>query len=277
MRQPRGTHVPPGTGARSWLSIAGCTHAGRQRTVNQDRLYYQVLQGSEQPPIALLAVADGMGGHQAGEVASRLAIETVARELRSFLQAAPGSGQTRVLSAEQTLGTRLRAAVQRANQVLLDYASHKPEEAGDLGSTLTLAAVQDNVLILAHVGDTRAYLWRRGKLLTQDHSLAHALVASGQLEAAEAHSHPQRHVLYRCLGLKREVEIDLVEPRTLHAGDRILLCSDGLWDLVPDAELGATLSSDERPIRMARRLIDAANAAGGDDNIAALVARVEAR
>jgi serine/threonine protein phosphatase PrpC len=265
--------------AGSWLSIAGCTDAGKVRSVNQDRLHYQVLQGSEQPPLALLVVADGMGGHQAGEVASRLAVETVARELREVLQPPRTSGQTRVLRVGQDVGERLESAVHRANQVLLDYARHKPEEAGDLGSTLTLAVVQGERLTLAHVGDSRAYLWRRGDLavLTEDHSLARALVQSGQLDPAGAHDHPQRHVLYRCLGLRPDVEVDLIQADTLRPGDRLLLCSDGLWDMVTAAELSRLLASDDRPILIARRLVEAANAAGGDDNIAALVARVEAR
>ena len=190
-----------------------------------------------------------------------------------------GSGVT-VRLEETDLTRLLEHAVERANQVLLGYARKHPKQAGDLGSTLTLAVVEGERLTVAHVGDSRAYLWRNGKLrqLTEDHSVPGALLKQGRITPEEAHEHPHRHILYRCLGLKPKVEAEIYPSLNIQPDDMLLLCSDGLWDMVyPVEHLAAFLSSEAGPQSICRHLVDAANQAGGEDNISVVLARVEER
>jgi protein phosphatase len=275
-----------------WLSVAGLTDVGQQRELNEDCLYYKVVQSSDEGPLGLFVVADGMGGHLAGEVASQWAVGTLKRELAPLFRpqdpsatrrldtealAAVGSGVT-VRLDETELARLLEHAVERANQVLLGYARKHPEQAGGMGSTLTLAVVEEDRVTVAHVGDSRAYLWREGRLrqLTEDHSVPGALLKQGKITPDEAHDHPHRHILYRCLGLKPSLEVDIYPSVSLGVGDVLLLCSDGLWDMVyPAARLAAILSSEAAPLSICRRLVDAANDAGGEDNVTVLMARVE--
>ena len=277
-----------------WLSVAELTDVGRERELNEDRLYYKVVQSSDEGPLGLFVVADGMGGHLAGEVASQWTVATLKRELAPLFRpqdpsvtrhlnaealAAVGSGAT-VRLEETDVARLLGHAVERANQVLLGYARRYPDEAEGMGSTLTLAVVEDDRLTVAHVGDSRLYLFREGRLrqLTEDHSVPGALLKQGRITAEEAHEHPHRHVLYRCLGLKSGVEVDIYPSIQLQAGDSLLLCSDGLWDMVYPAErLAAFLASEAEPASICHRLVAAANEAGGEDNITVVLVRVEGR
>lgn len=277
-----------------WLSVAGLTDAGKQRELNEDRFHYKVVQASDEEPIGLFIVADGMGGHLAGEVASHWAVRTLKRELAPLFRpqdpsvtrrldaealATVGSGAT-VRLEETDLARLLEHALERANQVLLGYARKHSDQAGGMGSTLTLAVVEGNRVTVAHVGDSRAYLWCDGRLrqLTEDHSVPGALLKQGQITLDEAHEHPHRHILYRCLGLKPRVEIDIYPSVVLQTGDGLLLCSDGLWDMVyPTERLAAFLASEAGPLTICRRLVDVANEAGGEDNITVLLVRVEER
>ena len=274
------------------LSVGGATDIGRQRDLNEDRFYYKVIQSSDEGPLALLVVADGMGGQLAGEMASQWAVQTLRRELAYLFRprdpsvtrrldaenlAVVGSGST-VYLEETDMARLLIHAVERANQVLLGYARRYPEDAGDLGSTLTLAVVEDDRATLAHVGDSRAYLWREGALrqLTEDHSVPGALLKQGKITPEELHDHPHRNLLYRCLGLKPAVEVDIIPVAGLRAGDQLLLCSDGLWDMVyPDERLAALLAPGESPTVLCHKLLAAANEAGGEDNVTAVLAQVE--
>jgi serine/threonine protein phosphatase PrpC len=275
-----------------WLSVAGLTDAGRLRELNEDQFYYKVVQSSDEGPTGLFVVADGMGGHLAGEVASHWAVGTLKRELAPLFRpqdpsvtrrldaealVAVGSGVT-IRLEETDLARLLQHAMERANQVLLGYARKHPDKAGDMGSTLTLAVIEDNRVTVAHVGDSRAYLWRDGGLqqLTEDHSVPGALVKQGKITPEEAHAHPHRHVLYRCLGLKPNIEVDLYPSVTLQPGDGLLLCSDGLWDMVYPAErIEALLASSNDLPTVSRRLVNAANEAGGEDNITVMLVRVQ--
>ena len=275
-----------------WLSVAGLTDVGRERELNEDRFYYKVIQSSDEGPMGLFVVADGMGGHLAGEVASQWAVGTLKRDLAPLFRpqdpsvtrrldaealAAVGSGVT-VRLEETELARLLQHAVERANQVLLGYARKHPKQAGDMGSTLTLAVVEEDRLTVAHVGDSRAYLWREGQLrqLTEDHSVPGALLKQSKITAEEAHDHPYRSVLYRCLGLKPGVEVDIYPSVALLAGDVLLLCSDGLWDMIyPSERLASFLTAGADPLAICRRLVDAANEAGGEDNITVVLVRVE--
>ena len=275
-----------------WLSVAGLTDAGRERKLNEDRFYYKVVQSSEEGSLGLFIVADGMGGHLAGEVASQWTVRTLKRELAPLFRpqdpsvtrrldaealVAVGSGVTIRLD-ETDLARLLEHAVERANQVLLGYARKHSEEAADMGSTLTLAVVEGSRTTVANVGDSRAYLWRNGWLrqLTDDHSVPGALLRQGKITPEEADAHPHRHVLYRALGLKPGVEVDIYPSLELRHGDALLLCSDGLWDMLAPAEKLATfLTPDTSPLVTCRRLVDAANEAGGEDNITVVLVRAE--
>ena len=277
-----------------WLSVAGLTDVGRERKLNEDRFYYKVVQSSEEGSLGLFIVADGMGGHLAGEVASQWTVKTLKRELAPLFRpqdpsvtrrldaealVAVGSGVT-VRLDETDLARLLEHAVERANQVLLGYARKHSEEAADMGSTLTLAVVEGNRATVANVGDSRAYLWRNGWLrqLTDDHSVPGALLRQGQITPEEADEHPHRHVLYRCLGLKPGLEVDIYPSLALRHGDALLLCSDGLWDMVSPAEkLAAFLTPETSPLVTCRRMVEAANEAGGEDNITVVLVRAEER
>lgn len=275
-----------------WLSVAGLTDVGRERELNEDRIYYKVVQSSEEESLGLFVVADGMGGHLAGEVASQWAVKTLKRELAPLFRpqdpsvtrrldaealAAVGSGVT-VRLDETDLARLLGHAIERANQVLLGYARKHSDEAADMGSTLTLAVVEGNRATIAHVGDSRAYLWREGMLqqLTEDHSVPGALLRQGRITPEEASDHPHRHILYRCLGLKPGLEIDIYPSLVLQDGDALLLCSDGLWDMLAPADrLASFLAAETSPLVACRRMVDAANEAGGEDNISVVLVRVE--
>jgi PPM family protein phosphatase len=211
----------------------------------------------------VFAVADGLGGHQGGEVASAAAVEPLAAlDGRAF--ADPGE------AAEA-----LAAAVREANAAILDRAAGNPDLWG-MGTTLTAAAVAgEGQLQLAHVGDSRAYLLRDGALeqLTSDHTVVAELVRRGRLTPAQAAIHPERSILTRAVGLDPTVPVDLPDPLELRPGDQVLLCSDGLTEAVDDDRIARVLSDADDGNAACRSLIDTANAAGGPDNITVVLLR----
>jgi PPM family protein phosphatase len=220
----------------------GLSDTGRRRRHNEDAYVVQ-------PPV--FAVADGMGGAQAGEIASRLAAESLRRE--------PGDGR----GVE-----RVTAMIQAANRRVYDSAHEKSDLSG-MGTTITVALVEDGLVSIGHVGDSRAYLIRGGALqqLTEDHSLVAELQRSGKLSAQEAEHHPQRSVITRALGTDPDVDVDTytVEPRV---GDLFLLCSDGLTTMVGDETiLGVVERHRDDLDAAARELVARANRGGGEDNI----------
>ena len=224
---------------------ATATHRGRVREVNEDAVFPEAA-GESDGPVTLI-VADGMGGHVAGEVASRLAINAAA------------SSQLPPVDR-----------VQEANKAIREEVSRQPALAG-MGTTMTLAYLHNGNATLAHVGDSRAYIYRKGKLtqLTEDHTVAAQYVALGQLDADEAASHPQRHILTRTLGLDMLVDVDEVEI-SLRAGDRLLICSDGLTEMVDDEVIAESLAEGAAE-DVAWRLVERANEAGGTDNVTVIV------
>jgi PPM family protein phosphatase len=231
----------------SWSSA---THPGLVRSHNEDAVYPSESGQGEGP--LLVAVADGMGGHAAGDVASRVAIETAA--------SADGGPKRRVAAA---------------HRAVLDNSRQRPELAG-MGTTLTLASLQpDGTLRLAHVGDSRAYILRDGDLrqLTTDHSLVAEYLAAGRIDPDEAATHPQRSVITRALGIETDLEVDLVEER-LKPGDRLLLCSDGLNSMLGDEEILRLLGLATPAEETTWALVEAANRAGGEDNISVVVVDV---
>ena len=234
------------------LRSASATDVGLVRTANQDRAY----EGD-----SLFAVADGMGGHVGGETAAQTAIDAF-----------------RTTFAGHPSADGLADAVHAANRAVWDAARAQTALRG-MGTTLTalaLVTVDGNQdLTVVNVGDSRAYLYQQGQLsqLTADHSLVEEMVRSGELSAEEAAVHPQRHILTRALGIDSDVEVDVwhVPP---HAGDRILLCSDGLINEVGDDGIAAILGSHVEPEAAARSLVAAARDGGGNDNITVVVVDV---
>jgi len=258
------------TGAhRAWnasgIFAAGwCTDVGRVRSQNEDALF--VLSGEQEasnaaPPFGLFMLADGMGGHQSGEVASALALRVAASWLLSHVYFPLVDGTDR--GADQpSLTDVIREAIAQANRVVTrDFPGS--------GSTLTCGMILGDRLFIGHVGDSRAYLLRIGQAarqLTRDHSLVNRLMEMGQLTAEEAAVHPQRNVLYRAIGQGATLEVD-VSTYALESGDRLLLCSDGLWGLLEEAEIWHLIQEAPTPQQACVQLVDAANAAGGNDNI----------
>lgn len=230
------------------LLVAAATDIGQVRERNEDA--YLI----DEP---LFAVADGMGGHRGGEVASSLALET----LESLFQRGGGD------LAEQ---------VQVANEAVFERSIRDVSVAG-MGTTLTAALVQGDRVRLAHVGDSRAYLLRDGGLrqLTEDHTLVHRMVLDGEITEQEAETHPYRSILTRSLGTDTEVEIDRDEVPVL-PGDRLLLCTDGLTGMLDRGQLESLVASIDDPGELAERLVRAANRAGGIDNITVVVVDVRA-
>jgi serine/threonine protein phosphatase PrpC len=235
------------------LQAGAATDVGRVRQMNEDRYLADE---------RLFAVADGVGGHQAGEVASQTSVETL---LRTFTE-----------GPHTTAG--LVEAAEAANQAVWQLAQGSREKRG-MGTTLTaLALVQEDgeeQLALINVGDSRAYLLQQGQLeqLTEDHSLVEELVRDGKLTPAEAQIHPQRSIITRALGMEPAIRVDSWEI-TPFQGDRILLCSDGLTNELSDERIASTLRQLADPKDAARELVRLARAAGGSDNITVVVVDV---
>ena len=226
------------------------THVGRHRSANEDDMFVRS---------PLFVVADGMGGAQAGEVASRTAVEAFEEEL-------PAGDPADAIVA------RVEAANQRIHQL----AAENSEYAG-MGTTCTAAYVtDDDRLVVAHVGDSRCYLWRDGDLvrLTRDHSLVGELVARGRLTEEQAESHPQRSVITRALGAEAAVRVDR-EIYEAKAGDVVLLCSDGLTTMVTERQIQTVLEIGGPLAELGRGLVYAANNAGGKDNITVIMFRLD--
>ena len=251
----------------SRVRSAWLTDVGQVRDHNEDAVLVTehgqgTVAGSEF--VGLYVVSDGMGGAEAGEVASALTIQTVARHLETAWAAG-------VARNEGAWEAWVREAVEAANRTILTYAHEHPESAG-LGATVVAAVVQNQCLTIAWVGDSRVYLWERGQLhqLSRDHSLVARLVELGQLSAAEARAHEHRNVLIRSLGSREQVVVDTLSC-PLRRGSRLLLCSDGLTSHVEDRALADILSRHREPGDAALELVVAANAGGGSDNISVVV------
>jgi len=225
---------------------ATATHQGMVRQNNEDSMYPEA--SGESHGTTTLVVADGMGGHVAGEVASRLAVNAAA-------------------STEVPPTDRVAAG----NRAIREEVARDPSLEG-MGTTMTLVSLtEDGTATVAHVGDSRAYLLRNGELrqLTEDHTVAAEYVAQGKISAKEAASHPQRHMLTRTLGLTRFVNVDEIEI-PLSPSDRLLLCSDGLNEMVDDDDIANVLGGPAVD-DVAWALVEKANAAGGVDNVTVIV------
>ncbi len=231
------------------IELASASDVGRTRSDNQDR---DLLA----PP--LIAVADGMGGHLGGGTAAAMAVDA--------LRGVGGAGDP----------TMLLAALEQANRTIARAASDDPGLAG-MGTTATAALLEGGILYLVHVGDSRAYLIREGRMIqvTDDHSVVAEMVRRGALAADAADSHPARHVITRALGVDADLQIDALRV-DLEPGDVVLLCTDGLSGPVADNDILATVESAATLEEAAASLVDRANAAGGPDNVTVVLARVDA-
>jgi serine/threonine protein phosphatase PrpC len=251
--------------------IVGCAQSiGKQRDHNEDSIFTlttTLTSDYSNIPFGLYIVADGMGGHQHGEVASGIAIRSMASYIVRKLY-------TPLLSLkpnppDESLLEIMQEGVQDAHRAIT-----KQVPGG--GTTLTAALILGSQLTIAHVGDSRAYLVSSNdhiEALTRDHSLVKRLVELGQITTDEAAIHPQRNVLYRALGQGEPFDPDINSLHTPEAG-YLLLCSDGLWSVVGDAEILKLVNGAQNPEEACRNLVDAANAAGGPDNISAIIIRL---
>lgn len=249
------------------LYAAALTTAGQSKKVNEDAVFHRTWQTSSGEWAGLYIVCDGLGGHQAGDVASQLALDTVLDELLFFVE-----GDLTAVSPD-TLYHHMQTAVAAANDQIWQQGQTMPGALRRMGTTITLALVAGGVAYIAHVGDSRAYAWRRGKLtqLTEDHSWAASLARNGIISEEEIDTHPRNNVLWRALGQEETVRVALYEW-PLQAGDRLLLCSDGLWKAFTNtAELAPWLGKDASPAKLCSSLVDVAQRRDGSDDTSAVV------
>ena len=289
------------------LIAADKSDVGKQREQNEDSAYKRI-ESFDDGDRGLFIVADGMGGYQAGEVASKIAVDTISKALDSFFKptadqptiklspsvtdaaigpASASNGdagkqatKTRKLAETpiaKSVEEQFTSAIQQANREIVRYGERQSGARG-LGCTVTAALVQNDHAYIANVGDSRTYLLRDGKLkaLTKDHSLVARLVEEKQIDPEDIYSHPQRNLIYRSLGAgHKTIEVDVFHE-TLLPNDTLLLCSDGLWEMVHTKILLAELSANTSPQAISNRLIDLANENGGEDNITAIVVHIMA-
>ncbi len=248
------------------ILVGASQSTGVERAHNEDALFSLIGSSSGEaavPDFGLFVVADGMGGHRSGEVASAISVRAVAQRLAK-------DTLLRLFESDdfldgQPLQDQVRKALQEANNSVV---SRVPGG----GTTLTAALMLGNQMTIGHVGDSRAYALTNGqaKVLTRDHSLVKRLEELGQLTEAEAATHPQRNVLYKAIGQGANLEVDVFTHPVPRNGF-LLICSDGLWGVVPEAEILRIAWSSEHPQAACDELVRAANSAGGPDNITVIM------
>ena len=231
------------------------TDIGQKRSSNQDYVF------SSEQPIGnlpnLFIVADGMGGHKAGDYASRYTVETLEKLIRESTLSEPAA--------------IIESAVKQANTMLLEEANHHEEMKG-MGTTLVICTIHDNVLTVANVGDSRLYLINdKIRQLSKDHSLVEEMVRLGGIKAEEARNHPDKNIITRAIGVKENVEPDIYEYR-LKKDDIILMCTDGLSNMVEDEDMFNIVKGSRDVVEAVQMLIEKANSNGGRDNIGVIVA-----
>jgi serine/threonine protein phosphatase PrpC len=251
------------------IAYQALSDVGKKRKGNEDSVFVN-------PEQNLFVVADGMGGHAAGEVASRVAVEAI----NEFVCLTSGDEDiTWPFGIDESVsfdGNRLKSAIQYANRKVLDATREKKEYLG-MATTVVAVLVDGEAANLAHVGDSRVYLVRDGALtqLTSDHSWVNEQLESGIISLDQARSHPLRNVVTRALGGKPELTVDLQQHKA-QPGDVLLLCSDGLTCMVPDDEIARLVGEARGDVeRAARALVDEANGRGGEDNITVLLLKFE--
>src|SRR5215207_6885411 len=257
-----------------WVRIGAASHAGMIRELDEDSLLtldLRTVQNSNGRSWGLFIVADGMGGHAAGEVASGLAIRGATEVVLSAYLTPTLDANTPYDEAE--LKEIVRKAILQGNQYVLNEARAR---GNDMGTTITMALVAGDRAVIGNVGDSRTYLYRDGKLrrISKDHSLVMRLVELGQITEEDVYTHPQRNAVLRSLGDKPEVEVDLFTER-LRPGDALFLCCDGQWEMTHDPQMAEIIAANDDPQAACAALIAAGNAAGGDDNITSVLVKFE--
>lgn len=251
------------------LRSSAQTNTGQVRQNNEDNIHLW-----SRDKYVLAVVADGMGGAAAGEEASRIAVEAIEDGMAMRDYSTP---EVLLEMDDAVVKERLRQAIQTANLEIMRRATVSPDMRG-MGTTVTLAFIRQTHAIVAHVGDSRAYLVDRfdGDItqITADHSFVQALLAAGHITLEQAEEHPMRNVLYRALGQGEDVEVDIY-VKDLHIGDRLVLCSDGLTRHVKPEEIAQLVLAHDNPDIAGQRLIDLANERGGEDNVSVIVISVE--
>jgi protein phosphatase len=248
------------------IRAAGQTDVGRRRDHNEDSFLVD-------PTLGLFIVADGMGGHAGGGTASRLAVETIQTSVRGAHEREPGLFGISASVEESPLPDVLREAVEAACARIFQTAQGSPELSG-MGTTVTAALVDGRTAFIAHVGDSRCYLVRGARIyqVSEDHSLVNEQLKAGAISADEARNSRFKNIITRSVGFEQQVQVDLMGVE-LEAGDSLLICCDGLSNLVEDAEILHVLGEGDLE-QMPARLIELANERGGDDNITVVVVRV---
>lgn len=246
------------------------TDVGMIRSLNEDSILtieITRIQQSVSQPLGVFVVADGMGGHAAGEIASGTIVNAIAQQ--TAVELMPGQI---LQGANQDRSEWLRKAVENANKKVFDM---RKSAGTDMGSTLVSAVLDGQTAYLTHIGDSRAYLVNEKEIrqLTTDHSLVERLIATKQITREEARHHPQRNVIYRTVGDKAQVELEVL-VQNLQVGYYLLLCSDGMSGMVEDKAIHRIILESPSPQKACDALIDAANAAGGEDNISAIVVKI---
>lgn len=243
------------------MKAVGISDRGKVRETNEDR--YLIYHDG---PIWLFAVADGMGGHAGGEVASTLALETVKTHLMQNC-----ASLLEKMDAGCNVQSILEDMLFQANQKVLETAGADTELMG-MGTTLTMLLAVKNQFCLGHIGDSRAYLIKDDGIfhLTEDHTLVTQLLRSGQISEEESNGHPQRHILTRALGTDENTVFDII-AQSFWPGDTLLLCTDGLYGLIDNDEIRNAVMSGSEPEIVLEKLVQLANERGGKDNITAVL------
>lgn len=237
------------------MDVNALTDVGKVRKENEDNYLVS-------PERGLFVVADGMGGHLGGQVASSLAIQTIDQEIP-------------LLTKECDPRQLLKQALEKANEQILKRGKSEEDYQG-MGTTVTAALVFENNLYVAHIGDSRAYLFQKGHLrcLTEDHSLVNELFQNGSLTLEEAQNHPQRNILTRALGSHENPQID-IQTFPVEENDKLLLCTDGLYNHLPDEEIGELLGLEYTLKETIQQMVDTALERGGNDNITVVLVQYQ--
>ena len=251
------------------ISSEALSDVGRKRKGNEDALAVDADQ-------RLYVVADGMGGHAAGEVASRIAVESI----EEFVKLTAGNQEiTWPFGLDETIsydGNRLKTAIRHANRRVLE-ATRESADLEGMATTVAAVLVEDDIANIAHVGDSRIYLWSGGEmtLLTSDHSWVNEQIQTGVISPEQARSHPLRNVVTRALGGRADLLVD-IQARKMESGEVLLICSDGLTTMMADDEITASLNaSGDDIVKAARALVDESNERGGEDNITVVLMKFE--
>ena len=251
------------------IQFSAKSDIGRVRTNNEDSFFAD-------PDIGLFLVADGMGGHNSGEVASKMACEIISKNLKTALEKSPDADTTRVIFGENNPqvsepANNLISAIRLANRVIFEASQNYTQNHG-MGTTLVAALIRNKSYVISWVGDSRIYLVRHGQIqqLTTDHSLVQEQINRGIITNEQAEASEFKNILTRALGTAENVDAEIAETPTF-VGDFLLLCTDGLTRMLPDSVILETVKKHNDPEAICDELIKLANDAGGRDNVTALV------